>query len=222
MIRLFLFLPCIVFSSTIYIFLGPPGVGKGTQAFLLKDELHIPHISVGDLFREQIKQKTDLGNHAQEYINRGELVPTQLALDMLFERLKLPDCDHGCILDGSSRTLEQAKALVAIGSDLIAILFDLHDQQILSRIEGRSICSSCQAPYSRQEGTCSLCGAALVRREDDRKEIAEQRLKTYRINAVEVNRFYEELGVLIRIDAAPAKEDIFRALVEITTGNSSE
>lgn len=221
LIRLFFLLPCLLFSSTSYIFLGAPGAGKGTQAFLLKEAMHIPHISVGDLFREQIKQKTSLGLEAQGYMDRGELVPTKLALDMLFERLSLPDCSQGCVIDGSSRNLEQAQLLVAnLKTDFTAILFDLSDKQILDRIDGRSICPFCQVSYHTvyapplQENICTLCHNPLVKRDDDQKEIAERRLTSYRINAQDVDRFYFDQNKLIRIDAKGSAEEVFESLLK--------
>lgn len=223
----FILTPLLLIGETFYIFLGAPGAGKGTQSSLLKRSFSIPHISVGDLFREHVKNNSPLGLRAKEYMERGELVPTSLALEMLFERLSDPSCKEGAIIDGSSRTLEQAQLLVqqfSSSSDYVAILFDVPDETALSRIEGRLLCSKCSTPFHslfsppQIDNICDACGGTLVQRSDDKGEVAERRIEIYRESDAAVNHFYEQRNKLIRLDATQPPNQLFEQLRLILLG----
>src|SRR6266404_7373522 len=161
-------------EATVVILLGPPGSGKGTQSTRVSQALGIPHISTGDLFRNNVKNKTALGKKVQEYLDRGKLVPDSLVLDMLFDRLKQPDCTRGFLLDGSPRTLYQAKSiddyLKRVPSRLVVVALDIPDGDVVERITNRRICSHCGAIFHletkppKKEGSCDGCGGVLTQR----------------------------------------------------------
>lgn len=205
------------------ILLGPPGSGKGTQAMRLSKELNIPHISTGDLFRDHIKRKTELGEAASSYINQGKLVPDQLTLDMLFARISQSDCVHGYILDGFPRTLSQAEALDARLPSTIQFLvlnLDVPDGVLVERAVGRRICATCGAIHHvqfsppRASGVCDTCSGTLTHRADDTEEVIKERLKVYHTQTAPVIDYYKQKGILETVDGTQKPDAVFEALLE--------
>lgn len=205
----------------VVILLGPPGSGKGTQAVRLTKELGIPHISTGDLFRENISKDTELGKRAKTYMNAGKLVPDEVVLDMLFDRVSKPDCEHGYLLDGFPRTLPQAEALdkhLALNTDLVVLDLEVPDEIIIKRAEGRLTCKSCGAIYNRyfspsaKEGVCDKCSGELVQRPDDKLEVVQERLRVYHNQTQPLVEFYAKKGVLRRVDGTKSPDEVFESL----------
>lgn len=206
-------------NKNIIILLGPPGSGKGTQAALLKTELKIPHISTGDLLRNHIKEKTPLGIVAKEVVEKGELVPDHIIIDMLLKRISEKDCENGYILDGFPRTLAQAKVLmVSLRNSLerlLVINFELADSVIIERMSNRLICSKCSHPYHllsappKQSGICDVCHSPLLQRPDDEKGVVVKRLEIYHKQTSPLIAYYRELGLLRSIPCDQSKEEIF-------------
>ena len=201
----------------VVILMGPPGVGKGTHAAPLSGELGLPHISTGNLFREHIREGSPLGIQAKGYIDKGRLVPDDLALDMLFDRVAHSDCQNGYILDGFPRTIAQAQALdkrLNGRHRIIAINFSLPDTVIIERITGRIICKKCSRPYHKtfdppkRAMLCDACGSALFQRDDDREEIIRKRLEVYYHQTQPLIDYYTK--VLHAIDSQNGKEQVFR------------
>lgn len=193
------------------ILLGPPGAGKGTQAERLVEALGIPQVASGDLFREHIRNETDLGKLAKEYIDQGELVPDDVTVAMVKERLMLPDCKDGVILDGFPRTIAQAESLDGIlkelGRELDSVInISVPDEDLIRRLSGRWICSQCQTPfhlaYSRPnvQGVCDFCGGRLYQREDDKPETVRNRLEVYHRQTAPLIEYYRDRGLLDEID----------------------
>lgn len=205
----------------IIILLGPPGAGKGTHAGPLSQRLHIPHISTGDLFRENIRQKTPLGLQIQEIMSQGSLVPDALVLEMLFDRISKKDCEKGFILDGFPRTLPQAQTLFTEFPNLLALYFDLPDETLVERIVGRLACKQCGKPYHRQfdppkqTGLCDQCKTPLIQREDDREEIVRKRLQIYKDQTQPVIDFFaQKPDVLKEIPSFGSKDQIFLRILQ--------
>lgn len=200
------------------VFLGPPGVGKGTQAEKLSKEYRIPHIATGDMLRTAMAKKTPVGLEAKSYIDAGKLVPDDVIINLVAERLKEPDTKVGYILDGFPRTIKQAEALSEIlkknrrGIDRV-LYFDLNEEELVKRIAGRRSCPACQKVYHTsfnpppQEGTCS-CGTALVQRKDDRPETVKARLIVYRNETAPLIQHYREQDLLTQIDADAGVEAV--------------
>ena len=184
------------------VILGPPGSGKGTYASRLKDLLGIPHISTGDMVREEIRAQTELGKIMKAYSERGELVPDEIIIDMLAKRLSKPDAQRGFILDGFPRTLKQAEYLEKISGVDLVINLNVPDEIIIQRLSNRLICKRCGAIYNRLtlkpkvDGICDKCGGELYQREDDRPEVIQERLNVYRRDTEPLIEYYRRKGIL--------------------------
>lgn len=194
------------------IMLGPPGAGKGTQAAMLAERLGIPHVASGELFREALKAETELGLTAKSYMDRGELVPDEVTIAMIRERLLKPDCDEGIILDGFPRTIEQAKALkellVEQEKTIDAALFiDASEDELVRRLSSRWTCRNCQAIYNlisnppREKGKCDICGGELYQRADDLPETVRNRIRVYWDQTSPLIDYYRDAGLLITIES---------------------
>ncbi len=193
------------------ILLGPPGSGKGTQAERLCKQLDLPHVSSGDLFRDHLKRETDLGKLARSYMDKGQLVPDDVTIAMVKERLSRPDCRGGTILDGFPRTQAQAEALnlllQGLGQQLTGVLFmAVPDKVLIERLSGRRICRQCQAPYHvlfsppREAQTCDLCAGELYQRDDDQPETIKARLDVYHKQTAPLIKFYKGANLLHEVD----------------------
>lgn len=202
------------------IMLGAPGAGKGTQAKKLSEEYKIPHISTGDIFRQQIKAETELGLKAKEYMDQGLLVPDELVVDLVIDRLDQEDCKSGYILDGFPRTLPQAQALdQSITDETMAIEhvvnIDIEDESIIRRMGGRRACINCGATYhivyqpTKQEGICDQCGAETVLRSDDAEETVKKRLVIYKEETQPLIDYYKKQELLIEVDGRQGLEEVF-------------
>ena len=205
------------------ILLGAPGAGKGTQADILSAKLGIPTISTGNILRAAVKAGTPIGLKAQSYMQAGQLVPDEVIIGIMRERLQESDCANGYILDGMPRTIPQAEALVAGGVDIdVALSIEIADEVIVERMSGRRTCPDCGASYhvvnspSRVEGVCDKCGAQLTIRKDDEPEVVKARLVTYHKETEPLKDFYAKLGKLKTVDNQPSiaqtSEEIFRVL----------
>ena len=208
------------------IMLGAPGAGKGTQAKMIAAKYNIPHISTGDIFRANIKNGTELGAKAKEYMDKGLLVPDELVVDLVIDRFKEPDCANGYVLDGFPRTIPQAealdKALAAIGESIdYAINVEVPDDNIINRMGGRRACLSCGATYHmvhippKKEGICDVCGQPLVLRDDDKPETVKNRLDVYHKQTQPLIDFYNAKGILKSVDGTVDMKDVFAAIVAI-------
>jgi len=213
-------------DEPVYIVLiGAPGAGKGTQAAMLVKALGIPHIASGDLFREAVANRTRLGLLAKSYMDRGELVPDDVTIAMVMERLSQPDCRKGAILDGFPRTIEQARALeeaLAKEGHSIALVpyIKVSMETLLKRLSGRWICRRCQAVYHilynppKVEGKCDKCGGELYQRSDDKPETARRRLEVYFEQTMPLIEYYRHKGLLKEIDGEGNIEEVQAALVK--------
>jgi adenylate kinase len=197
----------------ISVLLGPPGSGKGTQAKKLSADLGWPQLSTGDMLRAAIAASTPLGKLAQDYMSRGALVPDDLVIDLIRERIQGADCGHGFMLDGFPRTIAQGQALDQLlqvrGEQIGAVvLFEISDAILVSRLTGRRTCPSCGAMFHieairpRLDGVCDNCGTALVQRDDDREEVIRKRLQVYHVQTAPLIEFYRKSRQLIVIDAS--------------------
>ncbi|MBN1686004.1 MAG: adenylate kinase [Spirochaetales bacterium] len=200
------------------VFFGPPGAGKGTIAVKLAEKLGIPHISTGDLFRAAIKNQTDLGKKVKQILDSGALVPDELTVDLVRERLTAKDTNSGYILDGFPRTIPQAEALAGITELDAVINFEVSDEILIKRLSGRRICSSCgfihhvefQPP--KHEGICDRCGGKLIQREDDSETSIRKRLSVYQNQTAPLLGYYEKTGLMIDIDGAPAPAEVLSSV----------
>ncbi len=203
------------------ILLGPPGIGKGTIAKMISAKYRLPHISTGDLFRENIAKKTKLGDEAKKYMDAGKLVPDNLVIDMLADRLEKTDCKNGFILDGFPRTILQAKALDKIAKIDVVINFEASEKTTIKRLGGRRTCSKCGHIYHlenmppKKDGICDKCGGRLYLRDDDKPEVIKQRLKTYNELTAPLIAYYSGKGLLKEINAEKTPKEIFEDVVGV-------
>ncbi len=208
------------------IMLGAPGAGKGTQAKMIASKYGIPHISTGDIFRANIKNGTELGAKAKQYMDKGELVPDELVVDLIMDRFKEADCANGYVLDGFPRTIPQAEALSAAlaanGEDIdYAINVEVPDENIVNRMSGRRACVGCGATYHikynapKQEGICDTCGKELILRDDDKPETVLNRLSVYHEQTQPLIDYYDGKGKLKEVDGTVDMNDVFAAIVAI-------
>ncbi|MBN1979370.1 MAG: adenylate kinase [Anaerolineae bacterium] len=205
------------------VMLGPPGAGKGTQAKLLAKDLNIPHVSSGDLFRDHLGRKTELGLLAKGYMDRGDLVPDDVTVGMVVERIGRPDCQEGVILDGFPRTLSQAAALDGALSErgqsvTVVPLVQVADEEIVKRLTARRVCRNCGAVYNlvfnppAVEGVCDVCGGELYQRDDDNTETVRNRLYTYHKETSPLIGYYFAKGLLVEVDGKQAIEAVQASL----------
>ena len=208
------------------IMLGAPGAGKGTQAKMIAKEYGIPHISTGDIFRANIKEGTELGKEAKTYMDAGQLVPDELTVKILLDRVAKDDCKDGYVLDGFPRTIPQAEvldeALTKLGDKIdFAIDVDVPDENIVRRMGGRRACVTCGATYHiehvppKKEGICDNCGSELILRDDDKPETVSNRLKVYHDQTQPLIDFYTEKGVLKSVDGTIDMMDVFASIKAI-------
>ena len=207
------------------ILLGPPGAGKGTQAVKIVEKYGVPHISTGDIFRENIKNDTELGKKAQEYMNKGELVPDDLVIDLATSRLLEPDCANGFLLDGFPRTVYQAEKLdefLAAHDSKIDVVLDIavEKEELITRLTGRRVCKTCGASFHvvsvppKQEGICDFCGGELIQRADDNLETVTNRIEVYEAQTMPLVDYYENAGNIAHINGAASLEDVFGDIVK--------
>ena len=205
------------------IMLGAPGAGKGTQAKMIADKYGVPHISTGDIFRANIKNGTELGMEAKKYMDQGLLVPDELTVRILLDRVAQDDCKNGYVLDGFPRTIPQAEVLdselTKLGDHIdYAINVDVPDENIVKRMSGRRACLTCGATYHiehvppKKEGICDVCGSELVLRDDDKPETVKNRLNVYHEQTQPLIDFYTEKGVLKTVDGTVPMEEVFAAI----------
>jgi adenylate kinase len=206
------------------IMLGAPGAGKGTQADILSQEMDLPHIASGDLFRQALEERTEVGLLAKSYMDKGELVPDKITIKMILERINQPDCASGCLLDGFPRTLHQAKVLdEALGeqgkSIDKAIYIEVPNEELVKRLSGRWLCRTCQTPYHiinsppKTPGKCDKCGGKLYQRSDDREETVKDRLSIFFVQTVPILDYYKKQGKLIRVNGNLGLQWVAREII---------
>lgn len=208
------------------VMLGAPGAGKGTQADKIAEKYNIPHISTGDIFRSNIKAGTELGKKAKSFIDQGLLVPDEVTIGMLLDRIHEADCENGYILDGFPRTIPQAESLTAAleeNGEAIDFALDVEvpDANIVNRMAGRRACLKCGATYHtefaapKKKGICDKCGSELVLRDDDKPETVQKRLEVYHEQTHPLIDYYKKKGVLHAIDGTLSMETVFKNIVDI-------
>ncbi len=196
------------------VFLGPQGSGKGTVIGKIKDQFQVPHISTGDMFRDALKEGTEFGKKAQEYMSRGELVPDDVTCGMVKERIARSDCVNGFMLDGFPRNLSQAEALSRITKIDTAVLIDVPEDVSLERLSGRRQCRECGTIFHltfvppKQDGVCDKCRGELYQRDDDKPEAIKERLAIYRSETMPIADHYEAAGVLVTVDGSGTPDDV--------------
>ena len=208
------------------IMLGAPGAGKGTQAKMIADQYGIPHISTGDIFRANIKEQTELGMEAKTYMDKGALVPDELTVKILLDRVAKDDCKSGYVLDGFPRTIPQAEVLDKAVKELnetidYAINVEVPDGNIIKRMSGRRACLACGATYHvehvppKKEGICDRCGKELVLRDDDKPETVKKRLEVYHAQTQPLIEYYNKKNILKEVDGTKDMKDVFADIVKI-------
>ncbi|WP_026493618.1 MULTISPECIES: adenylate kinase [unclassified Butyrivibrio] len=208
------------------IMLGAPGAGKGTQAKMIADKYSVPHISTGDIFRANIKNGTELGKKAKEFMDKGQLVPDELTVEILLDRVAQDDCKNGYVLDGFPRTIPQAdvldKELTKLGDKVdYAINVDVPDENIIRRMSGRRACLKCGATYHiehippKQEGICDTCGSELVQRDDDKPETVKNRLSVYHEQTQPLIDYYTKKNILKTVDGTKDMQEVFNEITGI-------
>lgn len=215
----------------VIILLGPPGSGKGTQALQITRHLHIPHISTGDLLRKNVKDETELGKLAKEYMNSGKLVPDALVLNMLSERISCSDCNKGYLLDGFPRTILQAEALEKLLKEPMkhrVISLNISDDAIIKRMSGRLLCKKCGHIHNKyssppmREGLCDRCNGELYQRPDDAVDVVKERLKVYHDQTKPLIEFYKNKGVLSSVLADQDPSILFTEISRLLSGSSGK
>ena len=212
-------------KSRYIIFLGAPGAGKGTQAARVAQELKLAHIATGDLFRQAQEQGTDLAIKARSYMEKGMLVPDEITIQMVLERISAPDCEGGVIFDGFPRNLKQAealdKALAGQGKSVDKVVYiKVSEGELLKRLSGRWICRQCQTPYHavdsppRVWGKCDRCGGELYQRPDDTVETVKKRLEVYFTETASLIDYYTQVGKLLEVDGEGSVDEVGRRIVE--------
>lgn len=210
------------------VMLGAPGAGKGTQAKRIADKYQLPHISTGDIFRANIKNGTELGQKAKTYMDQGLLVPDELVVDLVVDRLSQEDCKEGYILDGFPRTIPQAEALDtalnAIGESMdYAINVEVPDASIIERMSGRRACVACGGTYhttfnpTKVADLCDACGGQLILRDDDKAETVKKRLDVYHEQTKPLIEYYSSKNILVDIDGTQPMDEVFNAIVAVLT-----
>jgi adenylate kinase len=205
------------------ILLGAPGAGKGTQAVMLAEKLSLVQVASGDLFRQALKDKTELGRKAKEYMDKGQLVPDEITISMVMERLDAPDCENGAILDGFPRNLAQARALdkeLEKQSQTIdkVVYIAVSEAELMKRLGGRWICRNCQAPYHEIDnppkvaGICDRCGGELYQRDDDNEETIKKRLKVYFEETSPLIDYYRQCGKLVEVNGEGSAAEVNRRI----------
>ena len=208
------------------IMLGAPGAGKGTQAKKIADKYQIPHISTGDIFRANIKNGTELGKKAKAYMDQGALVPDELVVDLVADRVKQDECEKGYVLDGFPRTIPQAESLDEVLASMgqridFAIDVEVPDEHIVRRMSGRRACVGCGATYhvvhapAKKEGICDRCGEALILRDDDKPETVTKRLSVYHEQTQPLIDYYKKKGCLAGVDGTKDMEEVFEDICRI-------
>lgn len=212
-----------------FILLGAPGAGKGTQADIIVKEMSLPHVASGDLFRHALKNGTELGKQAESYMKGGQLVPDEITIKMILERIAQPDCKSGCVFDGFPRTLEQAKALDEAlqkqGKNIEkAIYIEVPPEILLDRLTGRWVCRTCQSPFHqknsppKKEGVCDKCSGELYQRADDKEETIKERLKVYFAQTMPLLEYYESKARLFRVDGNKHINEVGKDIVKFLKG----
>lgn len=212
-----------------YILIGLPGAGKGTQAAKLVDKYDIPHISTGDMFRAALKNETPLGLEAKKFMDRGELVPDEVTIGIVRERLEKDDCKKGFLLDGFPRTIPQAEALNEILDSLDlsldgTISIEVPEENLIKRLSGRRVCDDCGATFHviynqpEEEGVCDECGGELIQRKDDQEETIKNRLKVNREKTQVLKEFYSEDDLLEKVDGTGDVDEVFDRICDVIEG----
>ena len=207
------------------IFLGAPGAGKGTQAARVAEELNLVHIASGDMFREAVEKRDELAIQAKSYMEKGMLVPDEITIQMVLERISAPDCKHGVILDGFPRNLKQAEALDEALTQQAKVIdsvvyIKVSEEELLERLSGRWICRRCQAPYHavnsppEVRGKCDQCGGELYQRPDDSLQTAKERLQVYFAETVPLIDYYAQAGKLLEVDGEGSVDDVEQRILE--------